>query len=179
VCSAKILRVLLTTKPGKEVRVIRDVRDLLFTIDRSVRASKVPNLAGLVLVELHADVNVDDLLERFRKYPIPGVFRVVPFERECRLQVDEISQCVISLLEEKTRDLPHFTFAVRCTFRKVGGDFREEDVEREIGARVLQHFRNKAKVNLSNPMYVIYIESIGEQVGIFVERRKVSDNERQ
>lgn len=104
-----------------------------------------------------SDERIDDKLRK--------VFGIVSFSPCIHCKLEELENCVLDFCKDRLKTAK--TFAVRV--KRVGEhEFTSQDMERKLGALILQKFPN-LKVNLENPDKIIYVEIRGEDCYIFDE----------
>lgn len=65
------LAAVITVRPGREERVMRDVLDALYPHDQGIRVEKYVGLLAI-----YSNLNAEQLCELLRRYPIRGLSRV-------------------------------------------------------------------------------------------------------
>jgi tRNA acetyltransferase TAN1 len=102
----------------------------------------------------------EDALQKIRDYETTAIYRVIPLDNMVAAHLPTITESVLTLAKEKLN--PGESFAVRC--RRRGFHVSSKDIEREIGSKVVETFKNP--VNLDNPDKTIFIEIIDKKAGI-------------
>ena len=102
-----------------------------------------------------------------RDYETSAIHRVLPFDRYINTDKDLI------IVEAVDVSIPKIfksdSFAVRCK-KRGKTNFKSQDLEREIGAKIVGE--TGAKVNLEDPDIKIIIQIIDKKTGISVLKRE-------
>lgn len=112
---------------------------------------------GLFLIE--AD---EKAAQKIKAYETTAVHKVIPLDSVVSADLSRIAEQVLTLARTKLN--PGESFAVRCNRR--GFPTPSMEIEREIGAKIVETFENP--VDLTNPDKVVLIEIIGKKTGIAI-----------
>lgn len=112
---------------------------------------------GLFLIEADAKA-----LSTIRDYETTAIYKVVPLDTLIPADLSCITEQVITLARTKLN--PGESFAVTCKRR--GFPTPSMEIEREIGAKIVETFKNP--VDLTNPDKIVLIEIIGKKAGIAI-----------
>ena len=110
---------------------------------------------GLFLIE--AD---EKALSKIREYETTAIYKVIPLDTIVPADLSRITEQVITLA--RTKLSPGESFAVKCKRR--GFPTPSMEIEREIGAKIVDTFKNP--VDLTNPEKVVLIEIIDKKAVI-------------
>ena len=112
---------------------------------------------GLFLIE--AD---DTALSKIRDYETTAIYKVIPLDTLIPADLSRIAEQIVTLARTKLN--PGESFAVKCKRR--GFPTPSMEIEREIGAKIVETFNNP--VDLTNPDKVVLIEIIGKKAGVAI-----------
>jgi tRNA acetyltransferase TAN1 len=112
---------------------------------------------GLFLIE--AD---EKAAQKIREYETTAVYKVIPLDSLIKADLPSIIEETLTIAQKKLN--PKEPFAVRCKRR--GFPVPSMEIEREIGAKIVEKFKNP--VNLDNPEKIILIEIIDKKAGIAI-----------
>ncbi len=112
---------------------------------------------GLFLIE--AD---EKALQKIRDYETTAICKVIPLDTVVSAQLPQIVKGSIDTAQEKLNQGE--SFAVRCNRR--GFHIPSNEIEREIGSRIVEILKNP--VDLNNPDKIVLIEIIDQKAGISV-----------
>jgi len=126
--------------------------------DAKVRRTK---WRGVLIVRTSLDKN--DALEKVREFETTAIFKVIPIERFVESKKEKILEEAFQLAREYIKEGD--SFAVRCK-RRGNWISSGKEIEIELGAKIKENL--KARVDLTNPDWYVWIEVLGKKSGISV-----------
>jgi tRNA acetyltransferase TAN1 len=112
---------------------------------------------GLFLLEADREA-----LEKIKDYKTTAIHKVIPLDAVVKAELPTIISHIVALADRNLKKGE--SFAVRC--RRRGFPVSSKEIEREIGAKIVEVFKNP--VNLDNPKNLILVEIIDKKAGIAV-----------
>ncbi len=157
------LKLLLTTVPGIEDLVVREIQLKLGDIVQSYRKIGITDLGGRVIVETSRSSGTLLLRKLAELRTVERAFLVVQEGEIGKSMADlakVLDQLDLSWLESYMTSFT--TFAVKSV-RAGEHEYTSLDIARELGRRIVEYFRSRGKyivVNLDNPDVVIEFDVI-------------------
>ncbi len=156
---------LVVHKPGKELRVMQDVKDATFVIDQNVRTVIGWEKGGIIFVYTSKPESV---YRRLVSVPLQHVSRIIKFDAFSE-DVESVED-ILKLVDEaiKKAGVKGGTFAVRCRLR--GWSIGDHEVEIKVGEYIVKKYG--LKVNLRNPDIEVVIEGALSKVGVAIVKKR-------
>ncbi len=151
---------LVTTPTARQFDGIWEVE---WALEGEIFEIKKTKFKGVLLVKCK---DARKAAEMIRDYETCAIHRAIPFDRYVNTDKDLI------IVEAADVALPKIfksdTFAVRCK-KRGKTNFKSQDLEREIGAKIVE--ATGAKVDLENPDIKVIIQIIDKKTGISVLKK--------
>ena len=152
---------LVTTPTARQFDGIWEVE---WALEGEIFEIKKTKFKGVLLVKCK---DAKKAAEMIRDYETSAIHRAIPFDRYVNTDKDLI------IIEAADVALPKIfksdTFAVRCK-KRGKANFKSQDLEREIGAKIVE--ATGAKVDLENPDIKVIIQIIDKKTGISILRKE-------
>ncbi|ANF22454.1 THUMP domain-containing protein [Thermococcus piezophilus] len=114
---------------------------------------------GVLLAE--TPLSMGEALKRLKNFETQAIKRVIPLMELVSARREEIFKAALGIAGDRLRG----TFAVRA---KVRGNKKlsAREIERELGALIVDEL--SAKVDLTNPDFLVVVEVLGKKAGVSV-----------
>jgi thiamine biosynthesis protein ThiI len=151
----------IALKRGNRPAFVRRLVQNIAATLRGTGVKRIRSLPGRIIVLLKPDANHAEIRARMRR-----VCGVANFSIAWRTEpiIDDIIEKSVEAIGE-TR---FGSFAVRCKRSDKGFPMTSMDVDRMVGAAIVEH--TGARVNLSQPDVAVYIEILPRETFVSVER---------
>jgi len=162
------VKLIATTRPGKEEKAEIEILDALVRHDRSVEVLRT-GYPGVLLVR--TALGPDEALRAVRSMEMAYVEHVFPLHAVVQASPGSIEEACVRLARE-IRLRPGLSFAVRC--RRRGRAIKSSsELERALGKAIME--ATGARVDLEKPDVLFRIEVVGDVAGISVLRARLRD----
>lgn len=151
----------IALKRGNRPAFIRQLVANLGVTLRGIGVKKIRSLPGRVVINLKPDADHDEIRERMRR--VCGVANFAMAWR-CAPIIDDIIETSLQAIGSTLFG----SFAVRCKRSDKGFPMKSMDVDRIVGAAVVE--RTGARVNLTRPDLTVHIEILPREVLVTVDR---------
>ena len=152
---------LVTTPTARQFDGIWEVE---WALEGEIFEIKKTKFKGVLLVKCKDAKKMATIL---RDYETSAIHRVLPFNRYINTDKDQIIVEAVDVSVPKI--FKSDSFAVRCK-KRGKTNFKSQDLEREIGAKIVGG--TGAKVNLEDPDIKVIIQIIDKKTGISVLKRE-------
>ncbi|MGC8948252.1 MAG: THUMP domain-containing protein [Thermoprotei archaeon] len=148
--------IVVTSKPGKEMRAFNEIMDLFLSCGIAVSRSSIFSSSGVFVIDADCDIHI--LAKYLRGYKRIYSLKVMPLQLIVDNVLEDLANGVLNLMKGYKG-----TFAVRAVKR---GKISVKTIEDYLGAVIVKELG--LNVNLRNPDHVIIVEGLGSKAGISI-----------
>jgi len=155
---------LITCSAGKEEKAEIEILDCLLRYDETAEVYKT-EFPGVLLAD--TKLPLSKAVSYLKRFEMAYVHRITPLSKTVEASTDVIIEAALQLVRSELKT--GSSFAVRCVKR--GNRIKSKrEIEKKIGEVIVREL--KARVNLSNPEYILHVEVLGDFAGIYLEHLK-------
>lgn len=148
--------VLVTSKPGKEMRAFNEIMDLFLSHGINASRSSIFSSSGVFVIE--ADCDMHTLAKYLKGYKRFYSLKVMPLQVIANNTLEDLANEVLNLMRDYKG-----TFAVRAVKR---GNISVKSIENYLGRVITKELG--LNVNLRNPDHIVVVEGLGSKAGISI-----------
>ncbi len=151
-----MVTLLVTTPVGRE-------GDASLELEWALGDAKIKRLRWKGVLLVRSKVTKEEALKSLKEFETTAIFKVIPIEKIVKSKKEIIIEEAFKLARARINEGD--SFAVRC--RRRGNWIRSsKEIEIELGAKIKDEIN--AKVDLTNPKWIVRIEVLGGKTGISV-----------
>lgn len=130
---------------------------------------EVGRIYGRILIELSSGSDLDEIRQR-----LLNVFGIAYFIKveSCSLDIKEIKECVLDIFKREYGNNKFKTFKIEARRAQKKFPLTSQEINAEVGAHILENFKEKIKVKLDNPEFACHVDITDKEAFIYLKKIK-------